>query len=74
MSVSLYNAINAAWDKAGGDMEKPPHLQVEEDEARKLDKMLSDLLKEPIDQFQNGLISAVELVNKIMQVALTPAP
>lgn len=73
---TLYEAIQDAWKataEATGDKpwEVPPHLQVEENAARQLDKQLGELLQEPIQQYQDGLIASTELVDKLFILAHT---
>lgn len=68
--MNRYSMIKTLWELAGNDIEKPPHLQAIESEVRILDRELSEEFKEPIKQWEDGLISAVELLDKLMYVSL----
>lgn len=66
-TLSRYTEIKNLWDVVGeksfdsmGDMTR------EEMMARKLDVQLGDRLRPAISQWDQGLISSVELVDKIM--------
>lgn len=66
--TSIYTAIHAAWDAASGhEMEQPPHLS--EGKARDLDQQLSERFQPLIAQFNDGLISAVELFDMMTSEA-----
>jgi hypothetical protein len=74
--MTLYDAIHREWDKAcpagTHPLERPPHLQGAEDKARQLDQRLSDAIKPWVDQWNDGLISAVELVAYLVSEAGKP--
>lgn len=67
--TSLYQQITTAWEASGNDIEKPPHLQPLDDIARNLDKQLSDMFREPLGMWEEGLISATELLDKLNHLA-----
>lgn len=67
---SLYNVIKTCWFiRDGYNLECPPHIQPVEDQARKYDEILSNKFNEPIEQYRNGLISSVELLDKLFYEA-----
>lgn len=63
--MNLYGLIRAFWFASGDEIDKPPHLQAHDDMARKLDALLTSKFKEPLQQFDDGLISSVELLDKL---------
>jgi hypothetical protein len=66
--MSLYTKIIQAWDNAHkGDPTKPPNLLEKEYTrlARELEEQLAERFKEPIQQFNDGLISSTELLQKL---------
>lgn len=63
--MALYTKIIQAWDEAGYDIQKPPHLMAKEELARKLEEQLAERFKEPIQMYNDGLLAASELLQKL---------
>lgn len=78
-TTSLHHRIHAAWAEHAASLPEgvmpwnaPPHLQALEVPARALDEELSKAIKESIQQWQDGIIAAVELVDKLFLEAHKP--
>ena len=63
--TSLYTRIIKKWEECGNwdPFQNPPHL-VKETQA--MEEQLAARFQEPIQQLQDGLISATEFVRKII--------
>lgn len=78
-SLYLRDRIHAEWDKFHTHMKEsdiqlgrdqvPPHLQSIENEARRLDELLSSRIKDKVQMWQDGLIATVELADYMYQAA-----
>ena len=73
---SIYARIKQAWadhmktlPEGTEPWNAPPHIQAKESIPRQLDLQLTRELREPIAQFQDGLISATEFVDKVIAAA-----
>lgn len=69
---SLYNRIKELWNAAGADIMSPAHLLPESEEARRLDDELTELIREQLPLWEEGVISSVELVDRIIEAAFAP--
>jgi hypothetical protein len=69
-TVDRYGEIHRLWNLAGENITKPPHLQAIDDKARALDFQMGEEFKEPIKQWEDGLIASVDLIDKLLHIAM----